>query len=297
MPKRTNEFQELTSILFKQLATIGVKVKESELLPEGNEGRDLREVDSLFQVNLGFTELKVAIEARNHSRKQSITWIDELIGRYSQLGVSKIIAVSSSGFTGAAARKAAANNIDLFSLSEALNLDWGQMFLSLGVASLSLSLHPEVEFDIKLENSSLPQSFFQNASIRFQRADGGIAYLPLPEFIRECIVETVDSAKCYLNTNFLHIYKTREDLDKHLVVEREIKHREAWIINGEIEERIEAITAIVRFVSNTEECQASKRILTKVDDDQALALVTSASCFGTPLTIIQKNKSTEEPRR
>jgi hypothetical protein len=297
MPKRTNEFQELVSILFQQLAAFGVSAKESELLPEGNEGRALREVDSLFQVNLGFTELKVAIEVRNHSKKQTITWIDELIGKYSQLGVNKIIAVSSSGFTSAASKKATANNIDLFSLSEAIDLNWGQIFLSLGVASLSLSFHPEVEFGIQLENPLLPQSFFQNASIRCQRADGGLACLPLPEFIRELVDETIDLAKCCLDAKFLDIYRTRADLERHPVFEREMKPCEAWIINEEIEERIAAITAKVRFVSNSEECQASNRILTKAGNAQALALVTSASCFGIPLTIIQKNKLTEDACR
>lgn len=123
MPKRTNEFQTVVRRIYQALAGTTASVAESVLLPE-KYGDAMREVDVLVTTAVAMHEIKVAIECRDHARDQDITWVDGLIGKYIDLNVQKIVAVSHTNFTTSAAEKAAQHNIELLTLKEAQDLDW-----------------------------------------------------------------------------------------------------------------------------------------------------------------------------
>jgi hypothetical protein len=123
MPMRTNEFQQLVAYVYSKIGPIGGKVTESaELFEEGSTTK--REIDILIEVKVSGIELKIAIECRDRSRDETVEWVDALIGKYSRLRVNKVVAVSSSGFSGEAERKAAAHNIDTITAEEAARVDW-----------------------------------------------------------------------------------------------------------------------------------------------------------------------------
>jgi hypothetical protein len=123
MPKRTNEFQQLVAYIYSKITPIGGKVTESaELAEDGSLIK--REIDILIEHKVAGIELKIAVECRDRTRDQTVEWIDALIGKYSRLTVNKIVAVSSSGFSGEAERKAAAHNIDTITADEAARVDW-----------------------------------------------------------------------------------------------------------------------------------------------------------------------------
>ncbi len=110
MTRQTNPFQRMIAAVERRLAQEGVVVRESAELPERTSGA-LREIDVLVKGRLGEHEVSVAVECRDHASPQDVTWIDELAGKYRDLSVHAVIAVSSSGFTKAASEKAASLNI------------------------------------------------------------------------------------------------------------------------------------------------------------------------------------------
>lgn len=123
MPKRTNAFQSLIRWIETELAPVGARVTESEELIDLVTG-ERREVDVLVRAVVGQHKIALAIECRDHQRRADVTWIDNLIGKYKNLPVSSVIAVSRSGFTKNALKKAEMNNIKTLTLELAQVTRW-----------------------------------------------------------------------------------------------------------------------------------------------------------------------------
>lgn len=123
MPQRSNDFQKIALNIHRALATRGITVEESVLVPEKNS-ETTREVDILLTTTVASHKVRVGIECRDHERNQDITWIDGLIGKYANLDIDRVIAVSHSPFTHPAKQKAAQHNIELLTLEEAERVDW-----------------------------------------------------------------------------------------------------------------------------------------------------------------------------
>ena len=70
--------------IYSQMVPEGATVTESVLLKERNSESE-REVDILIEDEIAGTRLRMAVECRDRSRKDSIEWIDYLIGKYRDL--------------------------------------------------------------------------------------------------------------------------------------------------------------------------------------------------------------------
>ncbi len=136
MPKRTDEFQRLIYHIYDQMATQSARVTESAFLRERDGGEE-REVDVLIEDEIAGETVRMAVECRNRGRRASVEWIDQIIGKFRDLDVHKIIAVSRSGFSAPAEAKAAANNIETRTLQEALETDWPEEFMRLGIGKVT----------------------------------------------------------------------------------------------------------------------------------------------------------------
>lgn len=123
MPKRTNEFQQVVLRIYAALAGTSATVEESVLLKEKNSDAE-REVDVLVTTTVAGHSMKVAVECRDHSKDQDITWVDSLVGKYTNLDVQKVVAVSHTDYSKTAAQKAAQHDIELLTLKEAQGTDW-----------------------------------------------------------------------------------------------------------------------------------------------------------------------------
>lgn len=121
MPARSNEFQRIVKYIYEQISD-GATVTESGMLRE-RDGTE-REVDILIEWKFAGTDLQMAVECRDYTRQQNIQWVDQLIGKYKDLKVNKIIAVSSSKFYLPAKRKAGEHGIEVITVNEALTKDW-----------------------------------------------------------------------------------------------------------------------------------------------------------------------------
>ncbi len=160
MPKRSNDFQRLIKAIYSAMANVdGGKVTESAILHEPNGTS--REVDILLESSVYDVPLIIAVECRDRSRKSDIEWIDGLIGKYHNLSVHKIIAVSRLGFSASSLEKATSANIDVRSLEQCENADWSGEFMKLGVGKFALTplvesvnavLSPPPIFSVTLES-------------------------------------------------------------------------------------------------------------------------------------------------
>lgn len=95
---------------------LGGSVAESVELFERQSGVK-REVDILAEVPAYGSHVRIAVEVRSRSRTDDVRWIDELEGKYRDLDVDKVVAVSASGFSEAARKKALAVNIQILTAS------------------------------------------------------------------------------------------------------------------------------------------------------------------------------------
>jgi hypothetical protein len=137
MPKRSNDFQRLIRRIYEQLFSTAAKVIESAMLTDLNSG-EKREIDILVEVPTPGTDTptRIAIECRDHERASDVTWIDSLVGKYRDLPVNRVIAVSRKAFTKSAARKAQRNNIETRTLAEALATDWPEDLFSVDFSNV-----------------------------------------------------------------------------------------------------------------------------------------------------------------
>ena len=123
MPKRSNDFQALIAFIEEQVKPEGSTVRESAMLREIDSEKE-REIDVLIEGKLGQHDVRIAVECRDHKRKQGVTWVEYLAGRYAHLPVDKVVAVSSSGFTESAYARAEKSKIKLLAIEDALAVDW-----------------------------------------------------------------------------------------------------------------------------------------------------------------------------
>ncbi len=122
MPKRTNDFQDLVSLIQKALAPKGAKVTDSALV-----GEDAREIDVLIEGNLGQFRMRVAVEAKDEKRKMDSTKFESILGKYLTDGgikVNKIVIVTHQGFTGPVIKRAKVLGVELLTLKQAELKSW-----------------------------------------------------------------------------------------------------------------------------------------------------------------------------
>jgi hypothetical protein len=123
MPRRTNDFQALITLVERQLAASGARVVESEMLADRLTG-ELREVDVCIHATLSGKTVTLALECRDHKRRADQTWIDSLRGKYANLPVDKVIAVARGGFATTARAMAEKAGIQTLTLEEATAANW-----------------------------------------------------------------------------------------------------------------------------------------------------------------------------
>ncbi len=130
MPKRSNDFQKAVHYIYANLAPLGATIEESAMVLDSLT-QEYREVDTLIKYPALATEMSVAIECRDHSRVQSVEWIDAIIGKYQFLPIDKIIAVSRKGFSKRAKTKAASNGrVVCITAQETPKVDWARKLVT-----------------------------------------------------------------------------------------------------------------------------------------------------------------------
>jgi hypothetical protein len=105
----SKEFEKLISKIHSILEPDGTNVIWNDHIPDPDNPKQPRQID----ITIIRQDKTIRIECRNHKEPQDVTWIEELIGRRLSLQIDEIIAVSASGFTQGAKKKADSFNIEI----------------------------------------------------------------------------------------------------------------------------------------------------------------------------------------
>lgn len=125
MSKASKKFEQQIARIHQLLEQTEAEVTWNDRIPDPDNPRQPRQIDITIR-NLGHLTL---VECRIHSKKQDVKWIEEMMGRRISLKADAIIAVSASGFTSGAIKKAKRQGVilrDMISLTEDEIRRWGK---------------------------------------------------------------------------------------------------------------------------------------------------------------------------
>ena len=129
MPKRTNDFQQLVLMIQQALVPEGAVVTESAMV-DTTDGTTTREIDILIQSAVGPYTIRIAVEAKDESRKLDLIGFEAIIAKYlvdGGVNVNKVVVVAHNGFSESVRTRAKLLDVDLFTLSEAATADWTRL--------------------------------------------------------------------------------------------------------------------------------------------------------------------------
>ena len=178
MPKRSNDFQRLITMLTRLLGEHAV-VEESKMLTDLVSGEQ-REVDIYAEGILAGHAVRIGIECRDHKRKQVVGWVEEMHSKHERLPTNLVILVSSSGFTRSAVAKAESYGIKTITPTQADSDLASEVLASLCVTfSVTITAWSKVNSQVSanvptdwLERNPHAHGVLQdNGQIQFYRSD------------------------------------------------------------------------------------------------------------------------------
>jgi hypothetical protein len=255
MSKQTNAFQKLIHHIHTKIENTDTKVTESAFLLEKNIDEPVeREIDVLIEKEVNGTRAKIAVESRDRAAKDDIEWVDGLIGKYKNLDVHKVIAVSNSGFSRAANLKAKANGIELKTIDEAFQINFGEEFVKLGATYISHIFNLKtvsISFNPPLKKKPTPNSLvYQNARVMGDLE--GLAQFCYEEGTKKKLVP-------YYKQNFLNIFNTRADVEKQMLIEHTIPINELYIESDGEKFYVTSITFMLIGTPTTQDIDVKHR--------------------------------------
>lgn len=137
MPKRTNAFQRLVTLLHMTLDG-HTNVEESAMMLDKVTG-EKREIDILITT----PAKKIGVEVRDRKRRAGTPWIEEMRAKHDDIETDNLILVSRSGFAKPAIKKARFYNIETLTIEEACETDWPVAMLG----SQSMLTDLELQYD------------------------------------------------------------------------------------------------------------------------------------------------------
>jgi len=111
------QFEQLVARIEVDAGPLGLTVTSPDRIRCKITGR-LREVDASVRTKIGTSSILVTIECRKRKPKQDVTWIEQLATKKTNIGASRTIAVSPTGFSKEAEAMARHHGIDLRQLSD-----------------------------------------------------------------------------------------------------------------------------------------------------------------------------------
>lgn len=155
------EFEQIVGRIISIMVKSGDEVVWNDKIPDPDNSKQIRQID----IAINHDGLKSHIECRHHSAPQDVKWIEELIGRKLSLDASAMIAVSSSGFTEGATKKAEKRGIFLHTLTEHspdIAHTWGRR------SKFEIGYYGFHPLDIQLVFDELPKASLQEVASAFK---------------------------------------------------------------------------------------------------------------------------------
>jgi len=112
------DFEKLIARIEKAIAPSGAEVRSPDHIVDNVTGQ-LREVDASIRYRVGTCPRLIRIESRDRKDIKDVRWIEQLAEKKRSIAAAMTVAVSSSGFSEPAIKKAAALGIQIRTLTEA----------------------------------------------------------------------------------------------------------------------------------------------------------------------------------
>ncbi len=112
------DFEKLIARIEKAIAPSGAEVRSPDHIVDNVTGQ-LREVDASIRYRVGTCPILITIECRDRTGIEDVRWIEQLAEKKRSIAAAMTVAVSSSGFSEPAIKKAAALGIQIRTLTEA----------------------------------------------------------------------------------------------------------------------------------------------------------------------------------
>ncbi len=125
MPARSTLRQRVVFHVQRLLTSAGT-VQESAFLKDRLSGA-LREVDIVIEAKVGEHDVVICVECRDRRRKATVEWVEQMAMKHQSLPTSKLVLVSTNGFTRTATSKATSLGIQTYSLDAAERADWKEV--------------------------------------------------------------------------------------------------------------------------------------------------------------------------
>jgi hypothetical protein len=134
-----------------------------------------------------------------------VEWIDALLGKYRDLPVDRIVAVSRTGFTAGAQAKANATKVETRTLREALAANWPSDLEPANVARIQVYVHPEL-----ITIDSTPQ--LERRTVL--RAISSGTEMPIGEYFRQTHGAVYEQFMTELGNDSEKRFGTMQDLNR-----------------------------------------------------------------------------------
>ncbi len=227
MPKRTNAFQSLVAQLYQARKEDQSLVVESTNVSE--RGTDTpAEIDILITKQTFGSAIRIALECRDHRRPQTVQWIRELADKRHSMGIDKVFAVSTSGFTATARAKAADSGIELLTLEQAESLDFGGQAIRLGMRQVAWRI---VFHALQIEFTDAPTVPVVTPRVLLWRADGK-AMCTIDDLVRDVMKSRASDVKAEFDRAMPSVYKTLGDIGKEAILEMPIYFNQEIRLGG-----------------------------------------------------------------
>lgn len=151
MTQKSDNFERQIERIHELVESDGATVTWDDHIPDPDNPTQRRQID----IAIRYAGKLTIVECRLHQEPQDVKWIEELIGRRQSLQADAVIAVSASGFTLGARRKAHAHGIilrDFRTLSEDEVRLWGKQT----AVTLTFFQFEQVNVAFSLESRRLP---------------------------------------------------------------------------------------------------------------------------------------------
>lgn len=109
------EFELIVARIEEYLSDNDAVVTSPDKVLDNDTGK-MREVDATIRYKIGSVELLIIFECRRHKRRQGTLWIEQLASKRRALGAAKCVAISSTGFSVPAIKKAERLGVELRTL-------------------------------------------------------------------------------------------------------------------------------------------------------------------------------------
>lgn len=167
------------------------------MLPDTSTGRD-REVDIVIEGAAAGYPILICIECCDSNRTATVEWVDEMLGKHTNLPTDKLVLVSRSGFTDAAEKKARHGGAESLTFEEAEVVEWTRVVHRMSSLILDASLARSFVMPGLMEDVKVAKSLRRDQLVCSKNGEWAVRVEKFEDFVltnRTLRAHTVDTVE------------------------------------------------------------------------------------------------------